>query len=120
MVEDDDLDEGLENPELTRWSILVNLQEGRWVVARVSKNYQVGECEIDMSRTGSDWLVAAFFDQNVESLLKAMNEIAGNSVEGGSRIEDLLSGVCRSFAEAQANLERWQAAHGDPDPAQDL
>ncbi len=107
---DEGEDEGINEDHRyhTKWVILVNPDKGTWIISRVSEGAQVGECEIDMSRIGNEWFVAALFDSNVEALIKALMEIGGNSLEGNSRIEDLLMGTCRSFVEAQANLEKWR------------
>ena len=98
----------LEYPNLTRWAVLVNLQDGRWLVSRVSKTYEVGECEIDMSRRGSNWYIGAFFDSDVDPTIDALRSIGGNSMEGNSQINDLLTGTIRSFLRAQENLKKWQ------------
>lgn len=111
MAEEDsgeDFDSDLIDPRCTQWVILVNPQEDRWMVCRVSRSYEVGECEIDMSRTDSDWYVAAHFDQDVTDVTDALRLLVGNSIEGNSMIDGLLAGTCRAFVEARANLEKWK------------
>ena len=107
-----------DGPEETRWTILVEENSGRWIITRVSKGVEVGEYEIDLCKKGEDWKVGAIFDSSVTVLLEAITKIGGSSIEVSENIEGLLSGVCRSFVESQANLKRWRSAV-DPAPAQD-
>ena len=114
IYEDDDLlDDGTsEDEEESRkrntWAILVNVKKGNWLITQVESDLQIGEVEIDISRE-DDIVVAAVFDPSVQSFLKAITELAGNSIEARERINDLLYGVCRSFKEAIANLEKWRS-----------
>ena len=97
--EETDFDDYLDH---TMWVILVCPQEKRWIVSQVTPGAEVGQYEIDMSRIGKDWIVGALFDSNVKKILDAVTVLGGSSC-----LDDLLSGVCRSFWEAQSNLQKW-------------
>ena len=103
--DDDGIDEFR---DWTKWAILVNTDTGNWFPQRVRETVELGDFEDEVGNP-KNTRIGAFFDLNVESLLKAMTEIGGNSIEGNERIADLLAGVCRSFVEAQANLEKWRS-----------
>ena len=115
----DEIEDGelVDHRDKTKWAILVDTDQGGWIITRVAPVTEIGDYDDDFSNDKHSYMVGAFFDENAESLLKALTEIGGNSIEVNERISDLLSGVCRSFGEAQANLERWRAAQ-DPDPSQ--
>ena len=113
MNHEEDLDDGSSEDERefkkrNTWAILVNVKKGNWSIEQVTKGTQVGEVEIDISRE-DDIVVAAIFDPNVQSFLKALVNLAGDSFEARARIYDLLYGACRSFKEAMANLEKWRS-----------
>lgn len=92
-----------------KWAVLVDLNDGSWLISRVTPGSEIGDQEEDRSRPNKDWRIGAFFDQNVEEILKAMVSISGGGLEGCQRIQDLLFGTCRSFLEAQANLKKWKS-----------
>ncbi len=103
----DELDDTEENVK-TRWAILVDTKQRRWLISQVNVNSQIGEYEQDMCNDQHDFRIGAFFDSNVDQILEAMTVIGGgNSIEITSTIADLLSGVGRSFAESEENLRRW-------------
>ena len=109
----DENDEGIPDDEIehardTKWAILFCEQTGEHVVTKIDPGSEIGEYEMDMSKVGRDWRVTAFFDSNVEGLLKAITLLGGNSIEVNLNVTDLLMGVIRSFEEAKIQHERWR------------
>ncbi len=101
-VEDDFDDDRQRN----KWAILVDTIQGGWIVTQVDPQMEIGEYDPDLCRGGHEYKVGAFFDPNVEAILTAMTQIGGDGLDVQLRIQDLLSGICRSFVEANQSLKK--------------
>ena len=105
---DGSAEDELEWKKHNTWAILVDEKRGGYEITRIEKETQIGEVGIDLVGA-EDKLVASILDDNVQSFLKAVLNLAGDSIETHNRIYDLLYGICRSFEEAMENRKKWRS-----------
>jgi hypothetical protein len=86
----------------TEWAVLVCPQKKGWLIYQVVSGTKIGEYEHDLTKKVEDWIVGSIFDSSTKTLLDALTLLGNKDV-----ITELLSGVCRGFVEANANLDEW-------------
>ncbi len=107
MADDEIEDEFDDYSHLTKWAFLVNPDKGTWYITRISEGSKIGKFEHDMSRDNDEWYVAAFFDEDAVSFIKALEKIGGHSLDGREEISLLLHRTIESFLESQKKLKEW-------------